>query len=127
MRKFLVLILAAVSVAAIAQSPQGGSGMKMTPEMEKQLRAMKEQQMQMMVKELKLTKDQEKKVRAIDARTEPKLRKLMNEPGDLKSKRPKMMKIVSDSQAELKKVLTKQQWDKYQKMMAEQMKMMRGG
>ena len=123
MRKLLIALMAALSVSAIAQGPQNGG---MSPELAKQMREMKEVQMQKMIKELKLTKDQQKKFRAIDASTEPKLRKLMSEPGDMSAKRPKLMKIVSDSQAELKKILTKDQWAKYQKMMAEQMKLMSG-
>lgn len=120
----IVLALFALFGSAFAQGPMG----KMTPEQKAQLSKMREARYKQAAKDLKLTPDQIKKMRAADDKIQAKAMKIMEGPGDQQSKMPKLMGMRAELLAEYKKFLKPDQYKKVEEMMNQQMGGMgRGG
>jgi hypothetical protein len=74
-----------------------------------------------MTKDLSLTKDQQTKALAIFTKSSESMRKLFEEnQGDFEAVRPAMQKVRQETDDQLKKVLTKDQYEKYAKERASQ-------
>ncbi len=99
----------------------------MTPEQKAQLSKMREERYKQVGKELKLTPDQLKKMRAADDKVQAKAMKIMQGPGDQQAKMPKLMALRPELLAEYKKFLKPDQLKKVEEMMNKQMGMGRGG
>lgn len=73
-----------------------------------------------MTKDLSLTKEQQAKVLDILTKSQNSIKKLRDEnTGDREAMRPAMQKLRQDSDEQLKKVLTKEQFEKWEKQRSE--------
>ena len=73
-----------------------------------------------MTKDLSLTKEQQAKVLAIFTKSQESMKKVFDEnTGDREAMRPAMQKIRQESDEQLKKVLTKEQFEKWDKQRSE--------
>ncbi len=123
--RFVLIALALFAILGSAFA-QGGMG-TMTPEQKAQLSKMREERYKQVGKELKLTPDQLKKMRAADDKVQAKAMKIMQGPGDQQAKMPKLMALRPELLAEYKKFLKPDQLKKVEEMMNKQMGMGRGG
>jgi len=79
------------------------------------------------MKELNLSADQQKKMTELMKKQAEKMKELREKSGGDRTKmREEFMKFRQGQEAEMKKILTKEQWTKWEKIREEQMKKMRG-
>lgn len=123
-RRSMLLSAAGVAVvpALFAQRSggRGGRGRMMDPEA----------QLKMYTERLKLSADQQEKVKKLLEEQGAAFRKLRDEArqgGDRSAMREKMMKLREDSDKQMSEILSKEQADEYKKMMEERRSRMRGG
>jgi len=126
MKRF-ILAIAVLAVGAVAVNAQGGppggpGGFKPSPEMMKKFAAQREARHQKMIKDLALTPAQAKKEAALWKAYNDKQAKLMKQPGDFMAKREPMMKLRKGYNDDLKKLLSKTQVAKLEKIQEEQRK-----
>lgn len=107
------------ATVVMAQPPQGGPGM-MNPE------EMVKRQTDEMVKELGLDAKQTEKVTAINKKYADKMGKLFQESqGNREGMREKMQALRTEKDAELKPILTAEQYTKYQELEKQRMERFR--
>jgi Spy/CpxP family protein refolding chaperone len=136
MKNLLITALAIVAVFGVAQSsfaqaagPKGGAGKQGAGAAQPG----KGQQagrawMQDTIKSLNLDADQEKKMKALMKSQQEKMKDLREKSGGDRTKmREGFMELRKGQEAEMKKILTKEQWAKYEKAREEAMKKMRAG
>ncbi|MBN1767050.1 MAG: hypothetical protein JXR50_11630 [Prolixibacteraceae bacterium] len=110
------------SVLAFAQPPGGGQGMQFDPE------AMVKRQTDEMVELLNLNADQTEKVQKLNEKYQEKQSEMfqgMQGGGDFASMREKMETMNKEKAAELKEILTEEQFAKYEKSQEERQQRMR--
>ena len=103
--------------------PMGGDFKKRMEERQKERRAK-------LIKDLKLTADQTKKYDALQKKITEKRQKSFGKPGamDMNAMRKKFDALRTEETTEMKKILTKDQFTKYNKMQEEaRKKRMQGG
>jgi Spy/CpxP family protein refolding chaperone len=127
MKKFLLILVAAALAVVPALSIAQGTPPQFSPEQKKRMEEMREKQYATLQKSLDLKPEQVKKMKALDGKMQAKMTKLFQEPGDMKVKQPKMMKIQTEMMAELKKILNPEQFKKLMGMMSQMRQGMGGG
>ena len=127
MKKFLLILVAAAVAMVPALSIAQGTPPQLTPEQKKRMEEMRDKQYETLKKTLNLKPDQVKKMKALDAKMQPKMMKIMQEPGDMSAKQQKMMKMQTEAMAELKKILSPEQFKKFMASMSQARKGMGGG
>jgi Spy/CpxP family protein refolding chaperone len=119
MKKFLLMSIALLAVVGTAFG-QGGAPKSgaptITPEMKKQMDKMREERYKQIAKELKLTPDQLKKMRAADDKVQAKAMKILQGPGEQQTKMPKLMALQGEVMAEYKKFLKPNQYKKFEEI-----------
>jgi Spy/CpxP family protein refolding chaperone len=106
-----------MTLTVLAQPP---GGMRGNPE------EMMKRQLEMLTKELELNEKQQKKVESILKSQASKMRELF-EAGPSPEMREEMMAIRQDTDKKMKKELTAEQFEKYEKIQQERMRRGPGG
>ena len=122
MKKFGFLMLAAMFFATVAMAQPGGQRNFDPKEMAKR-------QTEELTKELGLNKDQAKKVLELNTKSMEKMSEMrgqMRDGGNREAMREKMQKQREEQNAEMKKILTEDQYKKYEKYLEER-RSRRGG
>jgi Spy/CpxP family protein refolding chaperone len=131
----IVLSLAAVLLASTSFAQQSGTKSSTKSGQSGQMRAggpggrpggMMRGNQQLMA-QLNLTADQQKKVKALNDKTQAEFRKLRESNASREQTRPKMMALFQKQQEGLKKILTAAQWKKFETLREAEMKKMRQG
>ncbi|MEZ5044823.1 MAG: hypothetical protein R2828_33305 [Saprospiraceae bacterium] len=85
-------------------------------------------QMEQLVAELGLNEDQKVEFEAINAKYRQQMQTMREQAnGDFASMRPKMQEMRTAQNAEIKQILTEEQFAKYEKIQAERMQNRQGG
>lgn len=111
------ILLVFMAVVAMAQPPQGG---QFSPE------DMAKSQTEQMTKDLKLNEQQVEKVSALNTKYMENMQSIFqNAGGDREQMREKMEAFRTERNDELKKILTEEQFKKYQELENERMQQRR--
>ena len=105
-----------VGVALLLFVMQWGNAQKMDA------REMADYQTETMIEQLNLSEEQQDKVAELNLKYSKKQATLMNQEGSMFSKMSDMKKIAEDKKAELEKVLSKAQMEKFENDVAPKMK-----
>lgn len=122
--KKLGLLLLSVFVFTVVTTAQDRGPRNFDP------KEMAKRQTEELTKVLDLNKDQQKKVLELNTKSGEKMSELREDMmggGDREAMREKMMKIREDQNKEMKKILTEDQYKKYEKYLEERRSRWSGG
>jgi len=112
-------LLVCLVVVTMAQAPQGRQGRQFNPE------DMAKRQTEQMTEDLNLNEQQVEKVSALNKKYAEKMRDaFQNTDGNREQMREKMQTQRTEKEAELKEILTDEQFKKYQEIEKERMQRM---
>ncbi|HLP17773.1 MAG TPA: hypothetical protein VK470_16030 [Bacteroidota bacterium] len=110
MKRFTARMFGMIAATAVVSFMLAAQPMRMTPQ----------ERTDKLTKDLSLTKKQQAKVLDIFTKSQGEMKKIRDEhEGDFEAMRPAMMKVREETDAELKKVLSAEQYEKFLKQRAE--------
>ena len=120
MKKTVILLLALVLGTAVSFAQPRDGQREMNPE------DMAKRQTERLDEALDLSKEQEKQVYDLNLESGKKMRKMREENrGDWEAMRDQMRDVREEQNEKMKKILTDEQWNKYEKYMEERRERMR--